>query len=89
VGAGTERASQFVQRRERVPGRTKLFLPGAERRNPVGLELGDDITADVDLDSVAFVDNDIKQLAGFSWRGCSAISGRGTSRTLSRAKQIG
>jgi hypothetical protein len=48
-----------------VPGRTKLFLPGAERRNPVGLELGDDITADVDLDSVVFVDNDIKQLAGF------------------------
>jgi hypothetical protein len=48
-----------------VPGRTKLFLPGEGRRNPVGLELGDDITADVDLDSVVFVDNDIKQLAGF------------------------
>ena len=48
-----------------VPGRTKLFLPGAGRRNQVGLELGDDITADVDLDSVVFVDNDIKQLTGF------------------------
>jgi Cdc6-like AAA superfamily ATPase len=48
-----------------VPGRTKLFLPGADRSSPVGLELGDDITADVDLDSVVFVDNDIKQLAGF------------------------
>jgi hypothetical protein len=48
-----------------VPGRTKLFLPGEQRRNPVGMELGDDITADVDLDSVVFVDNDIKQLAGF------------------------
>jgi Cdc6-like AAA superfamily ATPase len=50
-----------------VPGRTKLFLPGAAggRRNPVGLELGDDITADVDLDSVVFVDNDIKQLTEF------------------------
>jgi Cdc6-like AAA superfamily ATPase len=42
-----------------VPGRTRIFLPGAagERRNPIGLELGDDITADVDLDSVVFVDN--------------------------------
>jgi Cdc6-like AAA superfamily ATPase len=50
-----------------VPGRTKLFLPSAagERRNPIGLELGDDITADVDLDSVVFVDNDIKQLTEF------------------------
>jgi len=48
-----------------VPGRTKLFLPGVGRSSPVGLELGDDITADVDLDSVVFVDNDIKQLAGF------------------------
>jgi Cdc6-like AAA superfamily ATPase len=50
-----------------VPGRTKLFLPGAahERRNPIGLEIGDDITADVDLDSVVFVDNDIQQLAAF------------------------
>ncbi len=50
-----------------VPGRTRIFLPGAagERRNPIGLELGDDITADVDLDSVVFVDNDIKQLAAF------------------------
>jgi len=50
-----------------VPGRTKLFLPGgtAERRSPIGLELGDDITADVDLDSMVFVDNDIKQLAAF------------------------
>jgi Cdc6-like AAA superfamily ATPase len=49
-----------------VPGRTKLFLPApAQGRAPIGLELGDDITADVDLDSVVFVDNDIKQLAGF------------------------
>ena len=48
-----------------IPGRTKLFLPGDGGHNPVGLELGDDITADVDLDSVVFVDNDIKQLAGF------------------------
>ena len=50
-----------------VPGRTKLFLPAAagERRTPIGLELGDDITADVDLDSVVFVDNDIKQLTEF------------------------
>ena len=50
-----------------VPGRTKLFLPrvAGERRNPIGLELGDDITADVDLDSVVFVDNDIKQLTEF------------------------
>ena len=50
-----------------IPGRTKLFLPGAadERRNPIGLEIGDDITADVDLDSVVFVDNDIQQLAAF------------------------
>jgi len=50
-----------------VPGRTKLFLPGnmKGRRNSIGLELGDDITADVDLDSIVFVDNDIKQLAAF------------------------
>jgi Cdc6-like AAA superfamily ATPase len=50
-----------------VPGRTKLFLPGVddERRNPIGLEIGDDITADVDLDSVVFVDNDIQQLTAF------------------------
>jgi len=50
-----------------VPGRTKLFLPSVagERRNSIGLEMGDDITADVDLDSVVFVDNDIKQLAEF------------------------
>jgi Cdc6-like AAA superfamily ATPase len=50
-----------------VPGRTKLFMPGAaqEKRNPIGLEIGDDITADVDLDSVVFVDNDIQQLAAF------------------------
>jgi len=48
-----------------VPGRTRLVLPGEDGRNPVGLELGDDITADVDLDSVVFAGNDIKQLAGF------------------------
>jgi len=48
-----------------IPGRTKFFLPGEGGHNPVGLELGDDITSDVDLDSVVFVDNDIKQLAGF------------------------
>lgn len=50
-----------------IPGRTKIFLPGASggRQNAIGLELGDDITADVDLDSVVFVDNDIKQLATF------------------------
>lgn len=50
-----------------VPGRTKIFLPGAagEGRKPIGFELGDDITADVDLDSVVFVDNDIKQLVTF------------------------
>jgi len=50
-----------------VPGRTKLFLASAARdgRKPLGLELGDDITADVDLDSIVFVDNDIKQLAAF------------------------
>jgi Cdc6-like AAA superfamily ATPase len=50
-----------------VSGRTKLFLSGAagKKRNPIGLEIGDDITADVDLDSVVFVDNDIQQLAGF------------------------
>jgi Cdc6-like AAA superfamily ATPase len=49
-----------------VPGRTKFFLHGAdERHNPIGLEIGDDITADVDLDSVVFVDNDIQQLTAF------------------------
>jgi len=50
-----------------VPGRAKFLLPDATRegRNPIGLELGDDVTVDVDLDSVVFVDNDIKQLAAF------------------------
>ncbi len=48
-----------------LPGRTKLFRAGEGGRNPVGLELGDDITADVDLDSVVFADNDIAQLARF------------------------
>jgi Cdc6-like AAA superfamily ATPase len=50
-----------------VPGRTELYLASATRdgRNPIGLELGDDITADVNLDSVVFVDNDIRQLATF------------------------
>ena len=50
-----------------VPGRTTLYLASATRdgRIPIGLELGDDITSDVDLDSVVFVDNDIKQLATF------------------------
>jgi Cdc6-like AAA superfamily ATPase len=50
-----------------IPGRTRLFLPGGagERRTPIGLELGDDIILGADLDSVVFVDNDIKQLTAF------------------------
>jgi hypothetical protein len=52
-----------------IPGRTWLLRhvsssdSGTLQR--IGFEVGDDITADVDLDSVVFVDQDIKQLATF------------------------
>lgn len=50
-----------------IPGRTRLLFPGSpsEGRSPIGLELGDDIAADVNLDSIVFNGNDIKQIASF------------------------
>lgn len=50
-----------------IPGRTWLFrhVGEAGHAQRIGFELGDDITADVDLDTVVFVHQDIEQLSLF------------------------
>jgi len=49
-----------------IPGRTFLATPITEdARNPIGLEEGDDIHADVDLDSIIFSGESIGELVPF------------------------
>jgi hypothetical protein len=49
-----------------IPGRTTLATPITEHvMNPIGLEEGDDIHADVDLDKIAFSGESIDQLVPF------------------------
>lgn len=49
-----------------IPGRTFLATPiTKEVKNPIGLEEGDDIHADVNLDSMVFAGESIDQLAPF------------------------
>lgn len=49
-----------------IPGRTILATPITEDvKNPIGLEEGDDIHADVDLDKIVFAGESIDQLAPF------------------------
>jgi hypothetical protein len=49
-----------------IPGRTRLATPISEdNTSPIGYEEGDDITADIDLDRVVFVENDLQQLLTF------------------------
>jgi hypothetical protein len=49
-----------------IPGRTILATPiTVDVKNPVGLEEGDDIHADVDLDRIVFADESIDQLVPF------------------------
>lgn len=49
-----------------IPGRTTLATPITEHvTNPIGLEEGDDIHADVDLDKIVFAGESIDQLVPF------------------------
>jgi len=49
-----------------IPGRTLLATPVTEApRNPIGLEEGDDIHADVDLDSIIFSGESIGEIVPF------------------------
>ena len=49
-----------------IPTRTLLATPiTIENPIPIGYEEGDDISSDVDLDSIVFVDNDLKQFLPF------------------------
>jgi hypothetical protein len=49
-----------------IPGRTTLATPITKHiMNPIGLEEGDDIHADVDLDKIVFADESIDQLVPF------------------------
>lgn len=49
-----------------IPGRTFLATPITEEvRNPIGLEEGDDIHADIDLDSIIFSGESISELVPF------------------------
>jgi hypothetical protein len=49
-----------------IPGRTSLATPITEEtKNPLGLEEGDDIHADVNLDELVFAGESIAQLAPF------------------------
>ena len=49
-----------------IPGRTFLATPITEDiKNPIGLEEGDDIHPDVNLDSLVFADESLDQLAPF------------------------
>lgn len=51
-----------------IPGRTKLFSYGQPGTPSLGLELGEDITADVDLDSIVASLPNIKQISEFLMR---------------------
>src|SRR5260370_33031227 len=49
-----------------IPGRTTLATPITEDvTNPIGLEEGDDINADLDLDKIVFAGESISQLVAF------------------------
>lgn len=49
-----------------IPGRTSLATPiTGDTKNPIGLEEGDDIQADVDLDSIVFSQGSLDQLVPF------------------------
>jgi hypothetical protein len=49
-----------------IPGRTVLATPiTADVKNPIGLEEGDDIHADIDLDKLVFAGESIDQLVPF------------------------
>jgi hypothetical protein len=49
-----------------IPGRTFLATPiTGDIKNPIGLEEGDDIHPDINLDSIVFADETIDQLAPF------------------------
>ena len=49
-----------------IPNRTLLATPiTSQNPIPIGYEEGDDITADVDLDSVVFLENDLTQFLPF------------------------
>jgi hypothetical protein len=49
-----------------IPGRTRLATPVSDNSpRPIGYEEGDDIVADINLDQIVFVDNDLQQLLAF------------------------
>jgi hypothetical protein len=49
-----------------IPGRTHLATPITEQvKNPIGLEEGDDISADVNLDELVFAKESVAELAPF------------------------
>ena len=68
-----------------IPGRTRLATPvTTDSVRPLGYEEGDDIVADVNLDQVVFVDNDLSQLLTF----LVALLKRHTGASLAWASEM-